>query len=258
MITNTQTTLVLQSSANFGAPSVILPLDVIILPPGFDPLNPLALGFEYQQITGNVPGTNTLTIANGVRAAYAGTTPRAFGAGATVAAALLAEGLNLLPQRFANQAPSTGTAVTQTIPSLFRHVDVIFDLAVSAINTSVFLQLNADNGAHYYWAHNDAGSDGSRGGSGANASTSAEVGFIGTGGSLTYSGRIRINDIQQTSRSIRWDWGGSYDNNAVPNFHALTGTGLWLPVANAAVTSIAIFISGGAITSSNFDFVGYP
>src|SRR5262249_9193087 len=83
-----------QSTANFGAPSVAFPTSIVILDagnPAFDKNNPFATPFEYQSITSNSVGTNTLTINNGVRAAYAGTTPKAFFPNATVAVVLLAE-----------------------------------------------------------------------------------------------------------------------------------------------------------------------
>lgn len=260
-ITSAQTTLTLTSTANFAGPTTILPISIVILDsgnPAYSASNPLATPFEYQLITNNNTGTNVLTINSGVRSSYAGTTPKAFFAGATVAVVLLAEDLNLLPQRFATQTPSSGVSISQTIPSLFRHVDVIYDIAVNTTNTSVFMQLNTDAGAHYYWSHNDAASNGTRTGNGGDAVTAGEVGFIGTGGNLDTSGRVRINDIQQTVRHVRWTFEGAYDNNAVPIFHSLTGSGLWQPTALAAVTSIALFISGGAITSSTIDFVGYP
>lgn len=258
-ITSAQTTLTLTSTANFGGPTTILPISIVILDsgnPAYSAANPLATPFEYQLVTNNNTGTNVLTINSGVRSSYAGTTPKAFFAGATVAVVLLAEDLNLLPQRFATQAPSSGTAITQTIPSLFRHVEVIYDIAINTINTSVFMQVNGDVGAHYYWTSIDSTPSSTPVTNGAQASTSAQVGFVGTGGLQAMAGRIRLNDIQQAARSIRWEWWSCYDH--VGFFHDYRGSGLWLPSALTALTSIVIFIGGGAITSSNFDFVGYP
>jgi hypothetical protein len=237
-------------------PTSILPASAIILDSGngaFSANNPLATNYEYILITANNTGTNTVTFTR----TYAGTTPKSYSAGATIAALLLAEDLGFIPQRFATQTPSSGTTVTQTIPSIFRHVDIIYDVALFSASSSIVMQLNGDTGAHYYWAHNDAASNGTRAGNGGEAVTSAEVGFVGTGGSQTYSGIIRLRDIQQTTRSIRWNFEGAYDANATPSFHDLRGSGLWFPVAFAAVTSIVLTM-GSAITSSNFDYIGYP
>lgn len=261
-ITNSQTTLTLQSTANFGGPSTILPTSIVILDsgnPAWNASSPLATPYEYQLISANNTGTNTLTINSGTRSSYAGTTPKSFFAGATVAAVLLAEDLNLVPQRFATQNPSSGTTVTQTIPSLFRHIDIIYDLAVTGSNTDVFLQFNLDSGNHYYWASDGAGSDLTRtGANGGVAVNSGLVGFVGTSTALTWDSRLRINDIQQSTRRIGWTWEGTFGNVGAPNLVSLRGGGEWFPSVFAPVSSVTIFIGGGTITSSNFDFIGYP
>lgn len=261
-ITAAQTTVQLASTSAFGAPSSILPVDLVILDsgnPAFDKNNPYATNFEYQPGTNNNTGTNTLTFNGGVRTGYAGTTPKSYFAGATVAAALLAEGLYLLPQRFATQAPSSGTTFSQPIPSLFRHLEIVWDMKVTATNTSLFIQINGDVLNDYYWTQNDAGSNGSRTGNGGEAVSSALVGFVGLGGSLTASGRIKLNDIQQVARNIRGNWEASYDSNATPAFHDLHGSLGWFPSPLAAITSVNFFLSGGGnFSSSNFDFIGQP
>ena len=260
-ITNSQTTLVLVSSANFGAPTTILPLSITILDtgnPAFSASNPLATPFERQLITNNNTGTNTLTINGGVRGSYAGTTPQSFFAGATVAVTLLAEDLNLLPQRFATQTPSSGSSFTQTIPGIFRHIEIDFSVAISTTNITLAMQLNGDTGAHYYWASGGDGSDTTRAGNGGAAVTSALVGFIGTSTAQSYSGRIRLNDIQQATRIIGWNFEGAYGNIGAPNLVALKGGGWWVPSSLAAVTSVTLLLSSGTFTSSNFDFEGKP
>lgn len=89
-ITNAQTTVTLPSTAAFPVPSAGQQFSVIITD---TPANPLAGNYEYQPVTTNNTGTNVLTFGGGVRAAYAGTTPKSYGAGATVALVLLAEDL---------------------------------------------------------------------------------------------------------------------------------------------------------------------
>lgn len=59
--------------------------------PAYSASNPLATPYEYQPIT-SISG-NVLTINSGTRGNYAGTTPHAYFAGATVAAIMLAESL---------------------------------------------------------------------------------------------------------------------------------------------------------------------
>jgi hypothetical protein len=110
-ITAVQTTLTLASTANFGAPTVALPTSVVILDsgnPAFSAATPFATPFEYQLITNNNQGTNVLTINNGVRGNYAGTTPKAFFAGATVAAVLLAEDMQGAAASLAAMTGTTG------------------------------------------------------------------------------------------------------------------------------------------------------
>src|SRR5215471_7985885 len=96
-INNTQTTVTLVSASGFGSIPSGNVLDLIILDSGnvaFNPANPLATNYEYQPGTG-IAG-NVITFGGGVRAAYAGTTPKSYSAGATIAAVVLAEGLRTL------------------------------------------------------------------------------------------------------------------------------------------------------------------
>jgi len=99
-ITAVQTSVVLQSTGGFPVPSGVQQLSVIILDtgnPAYSAASPLATPYEYQQVNGNNTGTNTLTFGVGggaaSRTSYAGTTPKAFFAGATIAVVLLAEDL---------------------------------------------------------------------------------------------------------------------------------------------------------------------
>lgn len=108
-ITSSQTTVTLVSAGGFPAVPAGKVLDVIILDSGnplFDKNNPLATPYEYQPVSG-IAG-NVLTFGGGVRAAYAGTTPHAYLAGATVAAVILGEGIS------ANPGNSHGVSVWQS------------------------------------------------------------------------------------------------------------------------------------------------
>lgn len=96
-ITAVQTSVTLASAGGFPAIPTGNVLDVIIMDSGavgFNANNPLNSNYEYQ------PGSslvgNVLTFGGGVRAAYAGTTPKAYSANATVAAVILGEGLRTL------------------------------------------------------------------------------------------------------------------------------------------------------------------
>ena len=263
-ITNSQTTVTLVSASGFPALLAGGQLSVIILDSGnlaFSAVNPLATNYEYQPIN-NITG-NVLTFGPGgggaSRAAYAGTTPKAYSAGATIAVISLAEDYQAsAPWKFAEQTPSSGSSFSQNVPSGFNAIDIIYSFSCSVANTSLLLQLNGDGGSHYYWAHNNAGSDGSRAGNGANAATTAEVGFVGSGGNLDTAGSIRLKDVQQTARHIRWMYEAAYDNSSAPNFNSLTGHGLWQATSLAALTSITLSLSGGAFTSSRFEFIGIP
>lgn len=91
-INNSQTTITLQSTSGFLVPAASQQFSATILDsgnPAYNANNPLATPYEYVYCTGNNQGTNTLTVQRG----QAGTSGRAFFAGATVSATLLADDL---------------------------------------------------------------------------------------------------------------------------------------------------------------------
>ncbi len=88
-ITNSQTTVVLQSTAGFPATGYgQLPVTILDAGNGaYNANNPLATPYEYAYVTANNQGTNTLTWTRG----RAGTSGTPFSAGAIVAAGFLKE-----------------------------------------------------------------------------------------------------------------------------------------------------------------------
>jgi hypothetical protein len=170
-ITSSQTTVTPQSTANFGAPSVGFPTSVAILDagnPAYNPNSPFATSFEYQPVTLNVPGTNTLTFNNGVRGAYANTTPKSYFPGAIIAAVLLAEDLYAtFPFAYSTATPSGVNFVDIAIPSGFTHARLFvraIDSGASGSGQFALLQVGVsggavDIGAHYNWAYSSSGGD---------------------------------------------------------------------------------------------------
>lgn len=173
-ITNVATTIVLASSAAFGNPTGGQQIGLVILDSGnvsWNATNPLATPYEYVYETGNVVGTNTITVTR----ARAGTTAKAFSAGATIAAVMLAEALaadgtgafsrtdaanftpnlGIGPVKISEVVTTAGQAsVTfSSIPSGFRHLRILYAARDSGAGTTVTglnLQFNGDVGFNYY------------------------------------------------------------------------------------------------------------
>src|SRR5579859_8693 len=107
-ITSTQTSVTLQSASGF--PPIVGggQLSVVILDggnPAWNPAQPLATPFEYQQV--NAISGNTLTFGPGggaaQRVAYAGTTPKSFFSGSGALSPIIAVGL--LAEDIVSSAP---------------------------------------------------------------------------------------------------------------------------------------------------------
>jgi hypothetical protein len=160
-VTNSQTTVTLVSAAGFTAPASGQQFSVVILDsgnPAYVAASPLATPYEYQQVN-NVTG-NVLTFGPGggsaARSSYAGTTPKAFFAGATIAATPLAEDFAAsVPWKIDDQSPSAVTNITipktGVIPSGFSRIRISWKIrsTVAATNESLVMQFNGDTAAHY-------------------------------------------------------------------------------------------------------------
>jgi len=166
--TNSQTSVTLGSASGFPAILAGGQLSVTILDsgnPGYNPAAPLATPYEYQQV--NAIAGNVLTFGPGggaaARSSFAGTTPKAFFAGATVAAGWLAEDiLASAPWKFDEQTP-TGTSVTVpasgSIPASYlginwRQLRVVITgrTALAAALDSIGLRFNGDTASNYTWS----------------------------------------------------------------------------------------------------------
>jgi hypothetical protein len=166
-ITAAQTTITLVSASGFPGIATSGQFSVVILDsgnPGYSASSPLATPYEYQPVN-NVTG-NVLTFGVGgggaSRAAYAGTTPRAYFAGSTVAAVMLAEDLmSSFAWKFDEQI-LVGTAATIRVPAAgsipasylgiaFRHIQIRWKIptTTNTTATAVSAQFNGDGGTNY-------------------------------------------------------------------------------------------------------------
>jgi hypothetical protein len=268
-ITNAQTSVTLGSATGFPAIASGGQVSVVILPPGYDPLNPLALGYEYQQVNG-ISG-NVLTFGPGgggaSRAAFAGTTPRSFLAGATVAAALLAEDIAASsPWKYDDQSaagvgqvniPASGTIPPSILGIPFRHIEITWVLrsALVAVTDTLNLRINSDIAQNYFYTRSVLGSSYSTTGVQNPNPGFVQVASIPGASSAANaygSGTIKIpmaflTGIQRTveCRNVRQDTG----NAPTPEF----ASGVWVNTANA-VTSVSLLtngalFAGGTITT---------
>src|SRR5215472_2739876 len=121
-ITAGATSVVGQSTANFPQPQNVGAgqASLTILDtgnPAFNASTPLATPFEYAYYTNNNTGTNTLS---GLTRGVAGTTAKAFFAGATIAVGLLAEDIVASsPWKFGEATIATNTATWSNIPASY-------------------------------------------------------------------------------------------------------------------------------------------
>lgn len=160
-INNTQTSVTLLSASGFATPVNGQQFGVVILDSGnssYSAANPLATPYEYQQVNG-VSG-NVLTFGPGggaaARSSFAGTTPKSYFAGATIAAALLAEDLNAgflvkLDERLLSTTASLTFPASGTLPTGFRHLLLEYQMRgdTASINVEMFLRFNGDSGVFY-------------------------------------------------------------------------------------------------------------
>lgn len=156
-ITAGATSIVGLSTANFPAPAAGQQSSLIILDsgnPAFSSNSPLTTPYEYAIYTTNTVGTNTLS---GITRGQAGTTAKAFFAGATIAVPWLAEDVYAsVPWKFDDQTLS-GTAANITIPAsgtipasylgiTWRHIEIVFGLRDTSTGTGTDFALLRFNG----------------------------------------------------------------------------------------------------------------
>lgn len=260
-ITNSQTTVTLGSTAAFGAPNVLLPTSVVILDsgaPGFDKNNPYATNYEYQLVTGNNMGTNTLTFNNGVRGNYAGTTPKAFSAGATVAATTLPEDYTAaFSQQIAVLTPSgNASSGSITIPSWCNHLTLRgqgrSDAAAAFADVQVFF--NGDNTlANYAYVqlvgNNAAASSANAGSIAWIARIPAATAIANDGGTFT----IEIFNPQGTTfYHEAHGINASYEGAGGSSWYNIFRTVHWS--STAALTSVALVLASGLwVTGSRIE-----
>lgn len=163
------TTVTLQSASGF--PGVVQggQLSVTILDtgnPAYNAAAPLATPYEYQQVNG-ISG-NVLTFGPGggaaARNSYAGTTPKTFFAGATIAQTILAEDVVAsAPWKFDEQLlaapaspiriPVSGSFPASYLGVSFRHIRIQGqargDTAGNPVDVAV--TVNGDTGTNYAW-----------------------------------------------------------------------------------------------------------
>lgn len=193
-ITAVQTSVTVASASGFTAPTGSQQISVVILDSGnvsWNPANPFATPYEYQTVN-NVTG-NVLQFgvggAGASRVVYAGTTNKAFSAGATIAAVFLAEDITaslvrldtalsqsltgplVVPttlggtsaptnygsvmMKIDEQTPAGASSIripaSGNLPTTFRHLVIKYRLRGDAAGTVgyLLLQFNGDGAAHY-------------------------------------------------------------------------------------------------------------
>lgn len=266
-ITSAQTTVTLQSASGFPPVVSGQQFSVTILDsgnPAFNANNPLATPYEYQQV--NAVSGNVLTFGPGGGAAsrvnYAGTTTKAFFAGATIALAMLAEDINAsFPIKLGEQVLlNPAASVTLTPPtSGFRRLLLWWkSRSDSGTLQAILMQLNGDTAANYYSSWGEANGTAPFYTGQSLGVTSATVGHVPAAASSNWgTGRIEFFDPYNTTQKLfllhwlRVDGGGS--GNLVNDF----GGGEWSN--SAAITSIVLRPAAGSfVAGSMFTLDAYP
>lgn len=269
-ITAVQTSVTLQSASGF--PGILSggQLSVTILDsgnPAFNTAAPLATPFEYQPV--NTIAGNVLTFGPGggaaSRAAFAGTTPHAYFAGATVAAGMLAEDLIAsAPWKFDDQSPSGVSSITipasGTIPASYLGINWR-DLLIVGIGRSNAAQngatlqytFNGDVGNNYTWqkgifnngtvTHTTSGT----------AVASVDNLRVTAANALAnYAGyfKILICDFAQTTFYKHTEaFSQTYETATTAGEFEVTGSGNWQNTA--AITSVTLTLAQGTFVAGS-------
>lgn len=276
-ITAAQTSVTLQSASGFPAILANGQLSVTILDGGnpiWDPTNPLATPFEYQQVNG-ISG-NVLTFGPGggsaQRVAYAGTTPKSFFSGSVgppvkcpiIAVGLLAEDLVAsFTTKFDEQTPTSGSSITipasGTIPSSYlgvpyRHIEIEWTARTNSTNGGdvIGLQLNLDSGANYDWNGFGMAASALTPIGVTTGATNIRVGVAAGGATaagIAGKGKIEIIDAFETSfrKFVKADCVRN-DASAFGNDQTY---GDWHPATPVAITSITLLLAAGAFVAGS-------
>lgn len=213
-ITNSQTSVTLQSTTGFPALLTSGQLSVIILDSGnlaFSSASPLSTNYEYQPVNAIAGNVLTFGLGGGAasRAAYAGTTPKSYSAGATIAVVMLAEDIVAsAPWKFDEQIvsgvssiriPAAGSFPTSYLGVNFRHIEIVYrlrDLGAGVGVGQLRMQWNGDTTASYFWGNLFNNPPASVGYNEQFGDTSALMGMVVQGGSApsgeNAQGTIRI------------------------------------------------------------------
>lgn len=267
-ITAAQTTITLVSATGFPAILTGGQQSVTILDsgnPSWNASTPLATPYEYQQV--NAIAGNVLTFGPGggaaARSSFAGTTPKAFFAGATVAATLLAEDIVAsAPWKYDEQTPSGVTAVTipasGTIPASylgipFRHIKIVFEgrSSAAAFGVDLAIQFNGDNTANYNF-NQLYGAAGAAASSTITATASAGVARVPAASATAVLSGFAVIHIPSYSRTTYQKMalcqGVSYEGGST-SFFTLERNAQWN--STAAITSILLFLTNGSFVSGS-------
>lgn len=250
-ITAVQTTITLVSAAGFPTIPSGTVLDVIILDsgnPAYSAAAPLATPYEYQGIS-SIAG-NVLTINGGVRATYAGTTPKAFFAGATIAATPLQEGFVATFPIKISEAVLSG--LSTTFPSVavtgYRSLLVTGNFQGNGATVDLGLQFNGDTANNYSYLNLFNIGGGPSGGV-ATITNNAVIAQAPLGSSATFA--AYISNYSQTLLANK------------PVISYCSGAGIVLVRGAywnqaAAITSIVAVTSGNMIAGSLLEVFGIP
>jgi hypothetical protein len=256
-ITAVQTTVTLASASGFPSPAAGQQLSVVILDsghPSFSSSNPLATNYEYQPVT-SISG-NVLTFGAGVRASFAGTTPKAYQAGATVAAVWLADDVAVaFPTKLADTSavsfPTAGINFA-SIPQTFRSLRLEGSVQVTSAGTAadIYLQFSGDNAANYsFWqTYGDGSVSGNAQFGAPSAGTAfpafAKVPGAGLGGAFFGNFELRIQEYTSTVKYKLYLATSAYGSAGAAG-GLVHRAGFWNNSA-VAVTSIFLGPPGGA------------
>lgn len=257
-ITNSQTTLVLASTATFPVPAAGQQYYIRI------DTTPISNVYEYALVTGNNTSTNTLTLTRG----QAGTSAQGFAAGATVTYALLAETLvgafaqtYLTAQKFDEQSPNAGTSINlAAVPSWARTVEVLWRArsGLNAQTDTLACQFNSDTGTTYDSARGTLGSTYASGGAllGQTSIVFADIPGATSSAPSWATGTLRIlyPNVTLNERGVE-GWTTRHDGGV--SIAPQMSSGNWRNTS-AAISTITILVGTGPFNQCTFAAYAYP
>lgn len=253
-INNSQTTIVLLSTAGFPAPAAFQQFTAVILDtgnPAFNAASPLSTPFEYVFVTNNNTGSNTLTITRGQE----GSSAHAFFAGATVAGTPVPSDL---VQSFAQKlgdntlgglATALGTfTIPTTSPGPYKGLLFAGKFQGNGATVDLGLQFNADVAADYSMTQLFATSN-TPSSTGPAVSTSALIAQAVSGSSATFWAFLGLpNDSTLTNKPV------------ISYFSTQGEVGIRAAYWNqsTAISSVAFVSSGNCVAGSYVEVYVVP